>query len=263
MMSELMSRAPVTAAAGLASPRPSGRGSATTPLGSEARKRKHVGEAVPSAVPGGAARALPNPNPAPKLPTRLELPALWRSLKRCKVLPFYSDKDGTRFREFSNFCRHQPFDFTIPAAVWREGYPRRVSVAFAEKSIMACKAMLFDDAEMFGEIVKGTTPASVKRLGRGVRRFDDAVWQTHIMVIAEAAVTQKFQRVPGLADVLLGTGGRLIAEAAPGDRAWGIGLAKSNPLCDDPTRWRGTNVLGWALMRARGSCGGVGVPCPQ
>eukprot|EP00035_Acanthoeca_spectabilis_P003569 m.94094 g.94094 ORF g.94094 m.94094 type:complete len:187 (+) comp12207_c0_seq4:830-1390(+) len=103
----------------------------------------------------------------------------------------------------------------------------------------------------------------VKQLGRGVRNFDDAVWQANLMRIAEEVVTQKFQKVPGLSEVLLRTGGNLIAEAAPRDAIWGIGLGKADPLAMDPTQWRGTNVLGWALMRARGSLGGTGVPTPR
>jgi predicted NAD-dependent protein-ADP-ribosyltransferase YbiA (DUF1768 family) len=35
------------------------------------------------------------------------------------------------------------------------------------------------------------------------------------------------------------------------DRVWGIGLAATDQGAHDPRRWRGENLLGFALMQAR------------
>ena len=45
----------------------------------------------------------------------------------------------------------------------------------------------------------------------------------------------------------------LVAEASPTDAIWGIGCAvhDNNGVLQDPRRWKGTNILGWALMEAR------------
>jgi len=40
-------------------------------------------------------------------------------------------------------------------------------------------------------------------------------------------------------------------EASPVDRVWGIGLAADDEAASDPERWRGPNLLGFALMAAR------------
>jgi predicted NAD-dependent protein-ADP-ribosyltransferase YbiA (DUF1768 family) len=40
-------------------------------------------------------------------------------------------------------------------------------------------------------------------------------------------------------------------EASPRDRVWGIGMGASHSDATRPSRWRGTNLLGFALMNVR------------
>ena len=42
-----------------------------------------------------------------------------------------------------------------------------------------------------------------------------------------------------------------IVEAAPRDKIWGVGMGKTNEDIKIPANWKGTNILGWALMEAR------------
>jgi len=63
--------------------------------------------------------------------------------------------------------------------------------------------------------------------------------------------THKFGQHPGLRDFLLGTGQRVLVEASPLDRVWGIGLAADDERAQRPADWRGLNLLGFALMEAR------------
>jgi len=51
--------------------------------------------------------------------------------------------------------------------------------------------------------------------------------------------------------VLLSTGEIVLAEAAPNDRIWGVGLKLGDPRLQDEQTWQGQNVLGKALMKAR------------
>ncbi len=63
--------------------------------------------------------------------------------------------------------------------------------------------------------------------------------------------TAKFAQNPELRDYLLGTGDRVLVEASPVDRIWGIGLTSQDEHARHPSAWRGLNLLGFALMDAR------------
>lgn len=168
------------------------------------------------------------------------------------VLAFYSDKPGKKFREFSNFFSEAPpFAFTVPSFAWRDGFPRSSQCEFSEKAIMLTKAAMMGDVEIFHEIEQAKDPKSCKALGRGVRNFDDDLWKFHLEETAFEVVRHKFEASSDLRRLLLSTGNRIIAEAAPNDRIWGIGLGTSDDSSLKPAEWCGQNFLGYALMRVR------------
>ena len=61
----------------------------------------------------------------------------------------------------------------------------------------------------------------------------------------------KFGQHRQLRDFLAGTGSRVLVEASPRDRVWGIGLAADDERAESPERWPGLNLLGFALMEVR------------
>jgi ribA/ribD-fused uncharacterized protein len=168
------------------------------------------------------------------------------------VIPFYSDKPSNKFREFSNFFRlARPYEYVLPAFARRKGFPESVWCSFSEKAIMAVKAALMGDLEAWHNIDAADDPKSVKAFGRGVRNFDDQVWMNHLEDIAFDVVRQKFEADKKCRELLLSTGDAIIAEAAPNDCIWGIGLATSDDRAYHPDQWLGRNVLGYALMKVR------------
>jgi len=50
---------------------------------------------------------------------------------------------------------------------------------------------------------------------------------------------------------LKNTNDRILVEASPVDPIWGIGMAKDHPQINDPSAWKGHNLLGFALMEVR------------
>jgi len=121
----------------------------------------------------------------------------------------------------------------------------------AEHWMMARKAQLFSDDEIFQRIIKADKPGEVKELGRKIKGFDELMWNAFKFEIVIAGNIHKFNQNKPLLDFLLGTGSHVIVEASPTDRVWGIGLSQDAAAVDDPYSWNGENLLGFALMEAR------------
>ena len=123
--------------------------------------------------------------------------------------------------------------------------------ASAEHYLMAGMARLFGDERLRARILAAGTPAEANRLGRQVRGFDDAAWTIIRFDLAVAANVAKFGQHAELRRYLLSTRDDVLVAASPQDRVWGIGMAASDPLVTEPSRWRGLNLLGFALTHAR------------
>jgi ribA/ribD-fused uncharacterized protein len=134
-----------------------------------------------------------------------------------------------------------------PAAFTVDG----VSYPTAEHYMMAAKARLSGDAEAAGKILAAPHPGAAKALGRQVRGFDEQRWAEHRFDVVVAANMAKFSQHPLLRDFLAGTGSRVLVEASPRDRIWGIGLPADDERATTPERWPGLNLLGFALMEVR------------
>jgi ribA/ribD-fused uncharacterized protein len=126
-----------------------------------------------------------------------------------------------------------------------------VTFASAEHYMMYAKARLFGDAPVADRILAARHPAKAKALGRQVHGFDESVWAANRFDIVVAASVAKFGQNDDLRAFLLGTGKRVLVEASPLDRVWGIGLAADDERARSPDRWKGLNLLGFALMEAR------------
>ena len=121
----------------------------------------------------------------------------------------------------------------------------------AEHFMMAQKAKLFGDANAFERAIAAPSPAAAKAIGQGVQNFDEATWTSHRFAIVVEASIHKFEQNKALGDFLRTTGSRVLVEASPVDKIWGIGLAADHAHCSQPERWTGQNLLGFALMQAR------------
>lgn len=135
---------------------------------------------------------------------------------------------------------------------WRDPFTVAGDVyASAEHYMMAEKARLFGDSAIRAQILACTDPRKAKALGRKVKGFDAQVWDRHRFDIVVAGNLAKFRAYPAQRAFLLGTADQILVEASPQDRVWGIGLAEDDVDAADPSKWRGLNLLGFALHQVR------------
>lgn len=121
----------------------------------------------------------------------------------------------------------------------------------AEHWMMAKKAELFNDMEIKDKILSVKSPAEAKKLGREVRNYSDEVWLKERYEIVKKGNFHKFNQNEDLKTFLLQTNNRIIVEASPVDPIWGIGMASDHKDIENPLKWRGLNLLGFALMEVR------------
>lgn len=140
--------------------------------------------------------------------------------------------------------------------VFSQWYPSfflvdNVEYKTAEHWMMANKASLFGENEIFQKIIKADKPGEVKELGRQIKGFDEVKWGQIKFEIVKTGNIHKFNQNKKLKDFLLSTADRVIVEASPTDTIWGIGLSQDSKMIDNPYTWHGENLLGFALMEVR------------
>lgn len=127
----------------------------------------------------------------------------------------------------------------------------KVTYKTAEHWMMAKKAELFQDEEILEKILTADSPAEAKKLGREVRNYDDKLWLENRYEIVKQGNYHKFSQNRDLKTFLLNTKDRVLVEASPVDPIWGIGMASDHTDALNPEKWRGLNLLGFALMEVR------------
>lgn len=123
-----------------------------------------------------------------------------------------------------------------------------VTYGSAEHWMMAKKAELFGDEEHLRNILADTNSANAKKYGRKVKGFDPLIWEEKAYQIVVEGNFYKFSQNAELGEFLVSTEDKVIVEASPFDPIWGIGTHKH---LVNPKEWKGTNLLGFALMEAR------------
>lgn len=120
-----------------------------------------------------------------------------------------------------------------------------------EQYMMYNKAIVFNDINVANQILKTTDVAVIKQFGRTVANYDDNYWNGIRQIVVYDGLIQKFSQNSELKRMLADTGNSILAECAVRDRIWGIGLSMEDAGRFDRTKWKGQNLLGYALMQVR------------
>ena len=126
---------------------------------------------------------------------------------------------------------------------------------WSEQAFMWIKAVTFGAHDIATEILDMTPakniPLDCKKLGRRIKNFDDTIWTAKSYDAMVTAVYKKFSQNPILLQQLLDTNDRILVEASPYDKIWGIGMSEQHADAQDMSKWQGQNLLGKVLMDIR------------
>lgn len=122
-----------------------------------------------------------------------------------------------------------------------------------EQFMMQQKAREFSDLNVERMIMNSRNPKEQKQFGRIVANFDAQHWMDVCLERVLPGVLAKFEQNEELKLLLLSTGKKVLAEASPYDKIWGIGLQYDDPRALNEDTWQGTNYLGELLMIVRSS----------
>ena len=121
----------------------------------------------------------------------------------------------------------------------------------SEHYYMAMKAAEFNDYDSFLAIIQAPDAKSAKSIGRSVKNFDPVRWDKVCDGYMFTACMHKFLNNDDIRTELVETGNKILVEASPVDKIWGVGLHETDDLILDEKNWKGENRLGKVLMQVR------------
>ena len=150
-------------------------------------------------------------------------------------------------------CFHNPDEENGYLSNWYPSCFRVDNINYSSKEqfMMYQKAICFKDSDMAAQILAEDDVSHIKQLGRLVERYNDHHWNGVRQIIVYNGLLAKFMQNDNLRAMLLNTQNAVLAECAVKDRIWGIGLSMKEADRFDRSKWKGQNLLGYALMMVR------------
>ena len=122
-----------------------------------------------------------------------------------------------------------------------------------EQYIMYRKCMILDDEASAKQVMATDDPEQQQTIGRNAKNYEDrkAIWEGICQVVAMRGLLAKFSQHDDLRQKLLETGDDDLVECARSDHRWACGIGLYDDDRRDINRWKGKNILGFALMEVR------------
>ena len=128
-----------------------------------------------------------------------------------------------------------------------------VNFVCSEQFITASLAKLFDQDDVYVEVMATCDPYLMKKLAYKVKEcndYDATKWESEIPNIAYKASSAKYTQNTYFGQCLLDTDNKLLAEAST-EKPWGCGMKLDNAILKDSTKWTTVGIMGEVLMKVR------------
>lgn len=147
--------------------------------------------------------------------------------------------------------KYGPFSNFYPSKFIENG----IEFNCSEQYFMYYKCLEFDplNKPLLEAILNEKSPTKIKKLGRQVKNYDDKIWSEKRYQVMSNALKLKFTQNQEIKELLINTKEKILFEASPFDKIWGIGFdGKTAVNMINKTKF-GKNLLGSALMEVRES----------
>lgn len=125
-----------------------------------------------------------------------------------------------------------------------------VTFSCIEQYMMYRKAKAFKDGLSVAILSNPhLTPDDYTNIGQLIIGHPPYWWSIYSTDIMKDFLTLKFSKSKILKEKLLETGNAILVSANPTDQYWSAGV--ESPLANNPKKWTGKNLLGFALMEVR------------
>lgn len=121
----------------------------------------------------------------------------------------------------------------------------------AEQYIMYRKCTIFGDQISADAILATDDTAVQQKIGRKAKGYNGDVWAGMRQLVAVRGLLAKFSQNEELKQKLIETGDAWLVECAHSDTIWACGIRLNEKEQYDTGKWRGQNLLGFALMEVR------------
>lgn len=98
-------------------------------------------------------------------------------------------------------------------------------------------------------IKKTNKPKIIKKMGREVGGFDQDIWDEIKTRVMYMVIKGKFSTNGYYKTALENTGSKIMVEASPYDKVWGIGLSAEKAKNIPENQWPGQNLLGKMMTK--------------
>lgn len=120
-----------------------------------------------------------------------------------------------------------------------------------EQYIMYQKCLAFGDLESAASVLATEDTQAQQDIGRQVKGYVNHVWAGMRQLVAVRGLYAKFSQNEELKKKLLDTSDAWLVECAHKDTTWACGIRLNEDERFDTSKWRGQNILGFALMEVR------------
>ena len=120
-----------------------------------------------------------------------------------------------------------------------------------EQYISYMKCILFGDKDSALSVLGTQRETRQREIAMGSEAFLETVWKGERQIIVIYGLLAQFRQNPEIRDLLLSTGDAYLVSCSHMDVIYSCGYRIDEERRLDAAKWRGRNVLGFALMAVR------------